>query len=390
MEFILGTAVAILGLAVAVFTALRSRQLSHPNFSVRVGEQSVRSRRLTKNPRHLVYLTSLEPGSTIEHCQLAYAIRNTSKKTLQNINVTIDVPDEFCMPKSKITKVLSEHGMSEMLEHEFFKSRRISSYLKKKRVEYCIDQLGPKQQATLGEGLDLTKAKLPKKIPIEMTLNTVFDLIAKQPAIQNFVPLHISVSAQDIEPKTETFFLSVVDGDIASIANAPRKKRMTDKDGEYKEIGIEIPIKSINLDGYIDAFWLGNWPSGYWFPSKEIFLPWRRPRMFRTEDCHIVPINSEVIEKERELNHPFYSGEIAYFPMKMPNFDYLSTEFDFKDTEQLMAHLGFRRTDKFEIWFRKLSALIVPIIMLIIFLIFDEEITTFLQSIKARLMKFSP
>ena len=90
MEFAVGTLIGVLGLAVAIFTALRSKQLSHADFSLRIGEQSVRSRRLTKNPKHLIYLTSLGEDSRLRCCQLSYAIRNTSKKSLSEIAITLE------------------------------------------------------------------------------------------------------------------------------------------------------------------------------------------------------------------------------------------------------------------------------------------------------------
>ncbi|KIT14798.1 hypothetical protein jaqu_34880 [Jannaschia aquimarina] len=349
-----GTVVAILGIVVAVYLAVRSKQLSHPDFDLRIGEHSVRSQKRKTNPKHLIYLVSMGDDFNLEWLQIRYAIRNTSKKSLNNIHITIDVPSEFCMVKSKINRILTEAGVSELAEAQFFKSRKISGYLRLKRIECTIDTLGPKQQADLAEVLDASNARFPSEIPVPTTLNSIFKCMAQHDEIKAFLPVHMSVSAQDIEPKSEILFVAMVEGNFNTVKAMPRKKRRSYNEGEYEDVGMETPAESINLQNYIDSFWLGRWPAGSWRAISPIRLPWRRRRMMKEESCHIIPVDSDALDRERELNHPHFSGGILNYPISAPNFDYLSSEYNIQSLEELMAHLGFRRPFKNEELIRRL------------------------------------
>ena len=370
MEFIIGTVLALLGIAVTVFIAVRSRQLSHPDFELRVGEHSIRSGRRPMNPKHLIYLVSLGKDFNVNWFQLHYAIRNVSKRSLHRLNITIDVPTEFCIAKSRLKQVLTEAGVPELAESGFIKSRAISSYLNLKRVTYEIDSLGPKQVSNLAEVLNISDSRVPAPIPVPITMNSIFKCMEEHEEIRAFIPIHMSVSAQDIEPKTETFFVALIQGDFGSFKSMPRGKRKEYSDGEYEQRGLETSAESLGLQNYINSFWLGRWPAGMWRSTRLLRMPWQRNPMMRSEQCHIVPIDQEILKREEELKHPHFSGEIGYYPISVPNFDYLSTEFNFESPDEIMEYLGFRRPYRYEEMIRRIlfASYIVVVISLFVVL----------------------
>lgn len=358
MEFLVGTVLAVLGIAVAVYTAMRSKQMSHPDFEVCIGEQAVRSNRRNMNPDHLVYLVSLEGRIELKWFQMPYAIKNTSEKSVNDINITIDVPSEFCMKSSEIEKLLKERGASELVDDPFFKSRKVSGYLNRKRIQYKIDTLGPKQVATLAEILDISKSRFPSPVPVPTTLNTIIKSASAHKEIRALLPVHIAVSAHDIEPKTDNLFVSIINGSIDAMKSTPRGKRKVYSGGEYVHNGTEVAASSISLQNYVDSFWLGVWPAGKWRPINPVKFALRRRKMMRSEVCHIVPLDLEAIEREERINHPHFSGEIASYPIRVPNIDYLSTEHNIETPDALMVHLGFRRPFKHEEIISKIGFLI--------------------------------
>ena len=289
------------------------------------------------------------------------------------------------MPKSKIGQVLKQQGMAESLEHPFFKSRRISGYLNMKRIEYRIDTLGPRQQAHLAEIIDISTARLPEPVPIPVTLNNIVRCMEKHEEIRNFVPIHVIVSAQDIEPKSATFFMVIIDGSIAGIEDMPRRKRKRFADGEYKDTGTEIPATTLNLQNYIDSFWLGHWPSGRWLDARAFRLPWKRIKMFKTENCHMLSIDDEALRQQSELEYPYFSGEIMQYPIMVPNIDYDSAEFCFQSSDEIMAHLGLRRPYKYEIVIRRVTLAVSFMIMIIVFFLFEEHMEEFVEKVARNL-----
>ncbi len=227
----------------------------------------------------------------------------------------------------------------------------------------------------VGEVLDLSSARLPEPVPLPFTLNNIVRCMEEHEEIRNFIPIYISVSAKDIEPKSETLCMALIDGSIESLKAMPRRKRKTFGDGEYKDTGTKIPATALSVQNYIDSFWLGTWPSGQWLDARVYRLPWQRKKMTRTEACHIVPIDTAAIEKEAELNHPHFSGEILFYPISVPNFDYTSTEFDFRTSDEIVSHLGFRRPAKHEILIMRVLFAVFTVVMIgAVFFIGEYEV----------------